>query len=60
MKLNVKFHFYTHFFQTFVGNVDSTSVVYQELPVRVVASKIRMIPIEYVGHYSTRMDIFGC
>jgi len=44
----------------FLGNQDTDSVVYNRVSPPIISRYIRILPVEWYGHISMRMELYGC
>ena len=56
----IYFHATIFVIQNFAGNKDQDSVVYHEFNPPIMARFIRLLPQEWVGHISMRVELYGC
>ena len=53
-------HFSIYLMQVFDGNKDQDTVVYNELNPPITARYIRFRPVDWHGHISMRVELYGC
>ena len=46
--------------QVYTGNGDRNTIVVQDLEKATVALAVRLNPVEWHGHISLRMELYGC
>lgn len=46
--------------QTYTGNSDQHTIVYNALPVGIIALSVRLLPVTWHGRISLRWDLQGC
>ena len=54
------FHTYTLQFQEYIGNKDQNTLIINDLIQPIKAQYVRILPQEWHGHISMRMELYGC
>ena len=54
------FYYYTLKFQEYIGNKDQNTLVINDLIEPIKAQYVRILPQEWHGHISMRMELYGC